>query len=80
MDYSIIILTILIRLVLFPLNQFSMKSMAAMKLLTPQMNLIKDLHKTDKQQQQKEMMKLYKIKKVNPAEWMFAHNSNSNFF
>ena len=65
--YSIIILTILIRLVLFPLNQFSMKSMAAIKALTPQMNLIKDKYKTDKQQQQKEIMKLYKINKVNPA-------------
>ena len=65
--YSIIILTILIRLVFFPLNQFSMKSMAAIKALTPQMNLIKDKYKTDKQQQQKEIMKLYKINKVNPA-------------
>ena len=65
--YSIIILTILIRLVFFPLNQFSMKSMAAIKALTPQMNLIKDKYKSDKQQQQKEIMKLYKINKVNPA-------------
>ena len=65
--YSIIILTILIRLVFFPLNQFSMKSMAAIKALTPQMNIIKDKYKTDKQQQQKEIMKLYKINKVNPA-------------
>ena len=65
--YSIIILTILIRLVFFPLNQFSMKSMAAIKALTPQMNLIKEKYKTDKHQQQKEIMKLYKNNKVNPA-------------
>ena len=65
--YSIIILTILIRLVFFPLNQFSMKSMAAIKALTPSMNLIKEKYKADKQQQQKEIMKLYKINKVNPA-------------
>ncbi len=65
--YSIIILTILIRLVFFPLNQFSMRSMAAIKALTPQMNLIKDKYKSDKQQQQKEIMKLYKVNKVNPA-------------
>ncbi len=65
--YSIILLTILIRLVFFPLNQFSMKSMAAIKALTPQMNLIKDKYKTDKQQQQKEIMKLYSANKVNPA-------------
>ncbi len=65
--YSIIILTILIRLVFFPLNQFSMRSMAAIKALTPQMNLIKDKYKEDKQQQQKEIMKLYKVNKVNPA-------------
>ena len=65
--YSIIILTILIRLVFFPLNQFSMKSMAAIKALTPQMNLIKDKYKEDKQQQQKEILKIYKANKVNPA-------------
>tara|TARA_A100001011_G_scaffold6576_1_gene7540 strand:+ start:246 stop:1937 length:1692 start_codon:yes stop_codon:yes gene_type:complete len=65
--YSIIILTILIRLVFFPLNQFSMRSMAAIKALTPQMNLIKDKYKSDKQQQQKEIMKLYKVNNVNPA-------------
>lgn len=65
--YSIILLTILIRLVFFPLNQFSMRSMAAIKALTPQMNLIKDKYKSDKQQQQKEIMKLYKVNKVNPA-------------
>ena len=44
-----------------------MKSMAAIKALTPQMNLIKDKYKTDKQQQQKEIMKLYSANKVNPA-------------
>ncbi len=65
--YSIIILTILIRLVFFPLNQFSMKSMSAIKALTPQMNLIKEKYKSDKQQQQKEIMQLYKKNKVNPA-------------
>ncbi len=65
--YSIILLTILIRLVFFPLNQFSMRSMAAIKALTPQMNLIKDKYKSDKQQQQKEILKLYKVNKVNPA-------------
>ncbi len=65
--YSIILLTILIRLVFFPLNQFSMKSMAAIKALTPQMNLIKDKFKSDKQQQQKEIMKLYRLNNVNPA-------------
>ena len=61
-------MTILIRLVFFPLNQFSMKSMAAIKALTPQMNLIKDKYKTDKQQQQKEIMKLYSANKVNPMQ------------
>jgi len=65
--YSIIILTILIRLIFFPLNQFSMKSMAALKHLTPQLNIIKDKYKDDKQQQQKEIMKIYRVNKINPA-------------
>ena len=65
--YSIIILTILIRLVFFPLNQFSMKSMAAMRKLSPQINLIKDKYKNDRQEQQKEMLKLYRANKINPA-------------
>ena len=65
--YSIIILTILIRLVFFPLNQFSMKSMARIKLLAPEMEIIKTKYKDDKQQQQKEIMKLYSTNKINPA-------------
>ena len=65
--YSIIILTILIRLVFFPLNQFSMKSMARIKLLGPEMEIIKTKYKDDKQQQQKEIMKLYSTNKINPA-------------
>ena len=69
--YSIIILTILIRLVFFPLNQYSMKSMGRIKALTPQMNIIKDKFKEDKQQQQKEIMKLYKQNSVNPASSCF---------
>ena len=69
--YSIILLTILIRLVFFPLNQYSMKSMARIKALTPQMNIIKDKYKEDKQQQQKEIMKLYKQNSVNPASSCF---------
>ena len=41
--------------------------MAAMKAVAPQINLIKDKYKNDKQEQQKEMMKLYKVNKINPA-------------
>ena len=76
--YSIIILTILIRLVFFPLNQYSMKSMARIKALTPQMNIIKDKFKQDKQQQQKEIMKLYKQNSVNPASSCFPNETFSS--
>ena len=41
-----------------------MKSMAAMRKLSPQINLIKDKYKNDRQEQQKEMMKLYKVNKI----------------
>ena len=69
--YAIILMTILVRLVFFPLNQYSMKSMGKMRKLGPQIENIKAKYKDDKQQQQKEMMKLYKVNKINPASSCF---------
>tara|TARA_B100000579_G_C22823810_1_gene852008 strand:+ start:125 stop:1825 length:1701 start_codon:yes stop_codon:yes gene_type:complete len=69
--YAIILLTILIRIIFFPLNQYSFKSMSRMKKLTPQINLIKERWKDDKQQLQKETLKLYKNNGVNPASSCF---------
>ena len=63
---AIIAITICIRLVFFPLANFSFKSMAKMKALTPEMTRLKELHKNDKMKLQQEMMALYKKEKVNP--------------
>ena len=69
--YAIILLTISVRLVFFPLNQYSMKSMGKMKSLGPEIENLKTRFKDDKQQLQREMMKLYKSNGVNPASSCF---------
>ena len=69
--YAIILLTILVRVVFFPLNQYSMKSMGKMKSLGPEIENLKTRFKDDKQQLQREMMKLYKANGVNPASSCF---------
>ena len=63
---AIIAITICIRLVFFPLANFSFKSMAKMKILQPEMSRLKELYKDDKMKLQQEMMALYKKEKVNP--------------
>ena len=63
---AIVIITALIRLIFFPLANYSFKSMAKMKILQPEMVRLKELHKGDKVKLQQEMMALYKREKVNP--------------
>jgi len=63
---AIIILTALVRIVFFPLSNYSFRSMAKMKILQPEMVRLKGLHKDDKTKLQQEMMALYKREKVNP--------------
>ncbi len=63
---AIILVTICIRLVFFPLASFSFRSMGKMKLLQPEMTRLKELHKEDKMKLQQEMMALYKREGVNP--------------
>ena len=63
---AIMAVTLCIRLIFFPLANFSFKSMAKMKILQPEMARIKELHKGDKMKLQQEMMALYKKEKVNP--------------
>lgn len=65
--WSIILLTILIKAVFYPLSAASYKSMAGMKKLQPRMQTLKDRYKDDKQKYQMEMMALYKKEKINPA-------------
>ena len=63
---SILALTVLIRIILFPLANKSFKSMSRMKVLSPKMQDIRERHKNDKLKMQQEIMNLYKTEKVNP--------------
>ena len=64
---SIILLTLLIKLVFFPLANKSYIAMQKMKELQPQLIRIKEMYKNDKTKLNQEMMALYKREKVNPA-------------
>ena len=64
---AIVIITIGIRLVFFPLANYSFRSMAKMKAVQPEMMRLKELHKEDKVKLQQEMMALYRKEKINPA-------------
>lgn len=63
---SIILLTILVRIILIPLTVKQYTSMRAMQKLQPQMKELQAKYKDDKQKLNEEMMKFYKENKVNP--------------
>jgi YidC/Oxa1 family membrane protein insertase len=63
---ALLLLTVTVRLVLFPLANKSYESLTKMKKLQPQMEEIKKRHGKDPQKQQQEMMALYQREKVNP--------------
>lgn len=67
MGWAIIGLTIIIKLIVFPLAYKSYASMAKMKELQPQMEKLKETAGDDRQKLQQSMMELYKKEKVNPA-------------
>ena len=63
---AIVLVTAAVRILFFPLANYSFRSMAKMKILQPEMLRLKGLHKDDKVKLQQEMMSLYKREKVNP--------------
>jgi YidC/Oxa1 family membrane protein insertase len=63
---AIIIITVIIKLLFYPLTWKSFKSMQAMQHLQPQMKRLQDMYKNDRQKLNEEMMKLYREQKVNP--------------
>jgi YidC/Oxa1 family membrane protein insertase len=65
--WAIILLTVLIKLLLYPLSAASLKSMAKMRNLQPEMARLKELYGDDRQKMSQELMGLYKKEKVNPA-------------
>jgi len=64
---AILIFTLFLKILFFPLANKSYKAMGKMKLLAPQMQELKDKFKDDPQKMQQEMMALYKREKVNPV-------------
>jgi YidC/Oxa1 family membrane protein insertase len=64
---AIILLTVLIKIVFWPLSHKSYKSMSKMKKIQPLMAKVREQHKDDRQKMNEEMMQLYKTYKVNPA-------------
>jgi len=64
--WVIVLFGILVRLLLWPLNQKAMRSMVAMQAIQPQLTALQTRYKEDPQRQQAEMFKLYKENKVNP--------------
>ncbi len=64
--FAIMALTLLIRLVMFPIAQKQFASMAQMRIVQPKLKALQEKHADDKPRLQQEMMALYKTEKINP--------------
>lgn len=64
--WSIIVLTIIIKLIFFPLSAASYRSMARMRAVAPKMQALKEQHGDDRQKMSQAVMELYKKEKINP--------------
>ena len=64
--WAIILVTVIIKLIFFPLSATSYKSMAKMRVLGPRLQRLKELYGNDKAKMQQEMMNLYRTEKINP--------------
>lgn len=63
---SIFLVTVVLRILLYPLNTWSTKSMLKMQEVAPEVKRIQEKYKGNKQKAQMEVMELYRKKKVNP--------------
>ena len=68
---AIILLTVTIKILFFPLSAASYKSMAKMKLVTPRLTKIREQYANDRQKMNQAMMELYKTEKINPLGGCF---------
>ena len=68
---AIILLTVLIKVVFFPLSAASYKSMAKMKLITPRLTKLREMYAHDRNKMNQAMMELYKTEKINPLGGCF---------
>ena len=64
--WAIVFLTVIIKLVFFPLSAAGYKSMAKMRVMAPRLKTLKETYGDDKQKFQQAMMDLYKKEKINP--------------
>jgi len=64
---AILLITLIVKILFFPLANKSYASMAKMKIIQPKMKEIQEKYADDKTRQQEEMMKLYRTEKVNPV-------------
>jgi len=64
--WAIVLLTIIIKSVFYPLNHASARSMAKMKVIAPKLKSLQEQYSNDKQQLQVKMMEMYKQEKINP--------------
>ncbi|MBB64558.1 MAG: membrane protein insertase YidC [Waddliaceae bacterium] len=69
--FSIILLTVALKLMLWPLSSWSIRSMRRMQEITPLVQAIQEKHKNDSQKAQVEIMNLYRDKGVNPLGGCF---------
>lgn len=63
---AIIILTVLVKMILFPLYHKSTKAQSQIKLIEPELRDLKEKYKDDKQEQAKQIMELYRKHGINP--------------
>ncbi len=63
---AIILLTIMIKALFYPLSATSYRSMAKMRVVAPKLQKLKDQYGSDRQRLQQAMMELYKTEKINP--------------
>ncbi len=68
---AVVLITILVKIILHPLSKKAIETQIKMKHLEGDMNLLKDKHKNNKEEQARAMMDLYKEKKVNPFSSIF---------
>ena len=66
--WSIVLLTVLVKLILYPISAAGYKSMARMKEITPRMKALQEQYGQDKQRYQQAIMELYRKEKINPIE------------
>ena len=64
--WAIVLLTIIIKSVFYPLNHASARSMAKMKVIAPKLKALQEQYANDKQQLQVKMMEMYRTEKINP--------------